>query len=366
MVLHILRALFVLFMAAAGWFFLGHRLGPGNEGVWISLPISVSLGVLIVCIDILAPRGKLTVFAGTFFGLIVGIAFAYGMSFVVRLLVDQLIAVVSLPWTSDRETIIQFTNLVLGMISCYLAISFILQTKDDFRFIIPYVEFSRETKGARPILLDTSVLIDGRINDIVTTGIIESEMIVPRFVLEELQMVADSADKMKRNRGRRGLDALTKLRGSKASVILYEPARASEPPNNVDQMLLDLAKHLRARILTNDYNLNKVAQLSGVDVININDLANSLKPIVLPGELMTVTIVKAGEEPGQGVGYLADGTMVVVEQARQHEREDVEFVVTRALQTSAGKMIFGRLATTASSDGGRRPRPSVNPQSAST
>jgi uncharacterized protein YacL len=363
MVLHILRALFVLFMAAAGWFFLGH-LGPGGEGAWITLPISLSLGVLIVCIDILAPRGKLTVFAGTFFGLIVGIAFAYGMSFVVRLLVDQLIALVTIPVDSDQ--MIRFTNLVVGMISCYLAISFILQTKDDFRFIIPYVEFSKETKGARPILLDTSVLIDGRINDIVMTGIIESEMIVPRFVLEELQMVADSSDKMKRNRGRRGLDALTKLRGSKASVILYEPTGTSEPPNNVDQMLLDLAKHLRARILTNDYNLNKVAQLSGVDVVNINDLANALKPIVLPGELMTVTIVKPGEEPGQGVGYLADGTMVVVEQARQYEHEDVEFVVTRALQTSAGKMIFGRVATTTSSDTGRRTRPAGNPQSAST
>jgi uncharacterized protein YacL len=363
MVLHILRALFVLFMAAAGWFFVGRLLGPGGVGAWMSLPISLSLGVLIVCIDILAPRAKLTVFAGTFFGLIVGIAFAYGMSFVVRLLVDQINALVTLP--VDTDQMIRFTNLVVGMISCYLAISFILQTKDDFRFIIPYVEFSKETKGARPILLDTSVLIDGRINDIVTTGIVESEMIVPRFVVEELQLVADSADKLKRNRGRRGLDALTKLRGSKASVILYEPTQATGPSNNVDQKLLDLAKHLRARILTNDYNLNKVAQLSGMDVININDLANAMKPIVLPGELMTVTIVKPGEEPGQGVGYLADGTMVVVEQARQHEREDVEFVVTRALQTSAGKMIFGRLANT-SSDSGRRPRPAGNPQSAAT
>lgn len=245
MVLHILRAFFVLLMAAAGWFFLGHRLGPGGEGAWVSLPISLALGVLIVCADILAPRRKLTVFAGTFFGLIVGIAFAYGMSFVVRLLVDQLIGVVSLPWTTDRETIIQFTNLVLGMVSCYLAISFILQTKDDFRFIIPYVEFSRETKGARPVLLDTSVLIDGRINDIVMTGIIESEMIVPRFVVEELHAVADSSDKLKRNRGRRGLDALTKLRSSKASVILYEPTRDSELRGTVDQMLMVLAKDLR-------------------------------------------------------------------------------------------------------------------------
>lgn len=351
-------------MAAAGWFFLGRRLGPGGEGVWVSLPITISLGVLIICIDILSPRRKLSIFAGTFFGLIVGIAFAFGMSLVVRLVFDQLAGVVTLPWTGDRDTVIQFTDLVLGMISCYLAISFILQTKDDFRFIIPYVEFSKETKGARPMLLDTSVLIDGRINDIVSTGIIESEMIVPRFVLEELQAVADSADKLKRNRGRRGLDVLTKLRGSRASVILYEPARQSEARGNVDQMLMELAKDLQARILTNDYNLNKVAQLSGVDVININDLSNALKPLVLPGELLTVTIVKPGEEPGQGIGYLSDGTMVVVEHARQYEREEVEIVVTRALQTSAGKMIFGRLSSTMGSDPARRPRAADKPQSA--
>jgi uncharacterized protein YacL len=365
MILHVLRALFVLLMAAAGWFFLGHQLGPGSEGAWISLPISLSLGVFIVCADILAPRRKLTIFAGTFFGLIVGIAFAYGMSFVVRLLVDQLLVLVNPPLAGDREEILQFSDLVLGMVCCYLAISFILQTKDDFRFIIPYVEFNRKTKGPRPILLDTSVLIDGRINDIVLTGVIESEMIVPRFVLEELQAVADSPDKLKRNRGRRGLDALTKLRASRTGAILYEPTRDSELKGNVDQKLMVLAADLQARILTNDYNLNKVAQLSGVDVININDLANALKPIVLPGELMTVTISKPGEEPGQGVGYLSDGTMVVVEGGRQHEHEEVELVVTRALQTSAGKMIFGRLASAPSPDSPRRGR-QTNPQSAPT
>jgi uncharacterized protein YacL len=364
MVLTILRALFVLFMAAAGWFSIGHRLGPGGEGAWVSLPIAITSAVLIICVDILAPRRKLSIFAGTFFGLIVGIAFAFGMSLVVRLVFDQLVGVVSLPWMSDQDAIIHFTDLILGMISCYLAISFILQTKDDFRFIIPYVEFTKETKGARPMLLDTSVLIDGRINDIVTTGIIESEMIVPRFVLEELQAVADSSDKLKRNRGRRGLDALTKLRGSRASVILYEPTRPMDAKGNVDQMLMELAKDLRARVLTNDYNLNKVAQLSGVDVININDLSNALKPIVLPGEVMTVTIVKPGEEPGQGIGYLSDGTMVVVEHARQYERQDVEIVVTRALQTSAGKMIFGRLSSPPGPEAPRRAQPAGNPQGA--
>ena len=326
----------------------------------MSLPVSLTLAVFFVCVDILAPRRKLAIFAGTFFGLLVGIAAAFSLSFAVQLVMDQLGSIVT-P-SLEKDAIIHFFDLIIGLICCYLSISFILQTKDDFRFIIPYVEFSKETKGARAILLDTSVLVDGRINDIVSTGIIESRMIVPRFVLDELQTISDSSDKLKRNRGRRGLDVLTKLRNSKAEVILYEPTREGEVAGSVDQRLMTLAKDLQARVLTNDYNLNKVAQLSGVDVININDLANSLKPVVLPGEQMTVTIVKPGEEPGQGIGYLADGTMVVVEQARHYEKQEVELIVTRALQTSAGKMIFGRLAHPPNDS--RRSRPATSPQPA--
>lgn len=193
------------------------------------------------------------------------------------------------------------------------------------------------------MLLDTSVLIDGRINDIAATGILESQLIVPRFVLLELQAVADSADKLKRNRGRRGLDMLAKLQGTAhAEVILYDSSARDEAVE-VDQRLVSLAKELNGRILTNDFNLNKVAQLRGVDVVNINDLAGALKPVVLPGEKMTVRLIKPGETPGQGVGYLEDGTMVVVEQGRNHLNQDVEFLVTSALQTTAGRMIFGRM-----------------------
>jgi uncharacterized protein YacL len=254
----------------------------------------------------------------------------------------------------------EYINMLVGVISCYLSISFILQTKDDFRFVIPYVEFSKQTKGARPMLLDTSVLIDGRINDVAATGILESQLIVPRFVLHELQAVADSSDKLKRNRGRRGLDMLAKLQGTEhADVILYD-SHTREESTEVDQRLVALAKELNGRILTNDFNLNKVAQLRGVDVVNINDLANALKPVVLPGERMMVRLVKPGETPGQGVGYMEDGTMVVVEQGRNHLNEEVEFVVTSALQTSAGRMIFGRMpdspAPAGATGGARKPR----------
>ncbi|HEX8523044.1 MAG TPA: PIN domain-containing protein [Tepidisphaeraceae bacterium] len=340
MVLSILRALFVLLMAAVGFFFVFRDPTPLNTtGVydWLLPAIGITLAVFIVCADILAPRQKLAIFSGTFFGLIVGLIFAYVLGFVVRLLVEQYA-------TGYKERLIEYINTMVSVACCYLSISFILQTKDDFRFIIPYVEFTKATKGARPILVDTSVLIDGRIVDVVNTGIIESQIVVPQFVIDELQLIADSGDKLKRNRGSRGLDVLRKLRSTeKVDVALYDASARVAAEKGVDQKLIALSTELSARLLTNDMNLNKVAQLRGVDVINLNDLANAMKPTVLPGEKMKVRIVKPGEDAGQGVGYLDDGTMVVVEGARSSVNREVEFLVTNTRQTSAGKMIFGRV-----------------------
>jgi uncharacterized protein YacL len=235
-------------------------------------------------------------------------------------------------------------KLMLGITSCFLTISFILQTKDDIRFVVPYVEFARQTRGNRPLILDTSVIIDGRIADICETRIIDSPLFIPRFVLQELQLIADSADKLKRNRGRRGLDMLNKLQTNDKVEIHISDTRlpSIEESGDVDQKLVALAKKVDGRVVTNDYNLNKIAQIRGVDVININDLANALKPVVMPGETMTVRIIKPGEESGQGVGYLEDGTMVVAESARDRINEEVTLTVTSVLQTSAGRMIFGR------------------------
>jgi uncharacterized protein YacL len=303
--------------------------------------VTLSIGVVVVCIDILSPRRKLAIFSGVFFGLVVGMTTAYGFSFIVGLLVDRYMPDAT---NAEKAAITSYLNIVIAVVCSYLAISFILQTKDDFRFIIPYVEFSKQTKGSRPMLLDTSVLIDGRVADIAETGILESRLIVPRFVLSELQAIADSSDKLKRNRGRRGLEVLQRLQSNKRTeVIMYDSSARDAGPDDVDAKLMNLAAELSGRVLTNDFNLNKVAGLRGVDVININDLANALKPVVLPGERMTVRLLKPGESPGQGVGYLVDGTMVVVEQGRPHLNEEIEFTVTSVLQTSAGKMIFGRL-----------------------
>src|SRR5687767_1676480 len=324
MILHILRALFVLLMTAVGWFFLKHRAQPLGDMSWLALLIAILLSITFIFIDVVSPRKKLAVFSGTILGLLVGLFVAYGLSFLVDMLVDQY--VVRLPdivtpkeretLMERREALIMFINVTIGMVCTYLAISFILQTKDDFRFIIPYVEFRKHLRGPRPILVDPSVIIDGRILDIAGTGFIESRLIVPKFVLEELQTVADNGDKLKRNRGRRGLEVLNKLQGNrKIEVIIYDwtpQAGTHHDLEGADQKLLVLARELNARILSTDSNLKQVAQVREVEVVNLHELASALRPVVLPGERMAVKLVKPGEEASQGVGFLDDGTMVVV------------------------------------------------------
>lgn len=209
-------------------------------------------------------------------------------------------------------------------------------------------------------ILDTSVIIDGRIADVAETGFAEGVIVVPQFVLWELQLVADSSDPLKRNRGRRGLEILQRVQ--KMSNLEVKIVEADYPKiNEVDLKLIELAKDLGGKIVTNDFNLNKLAQLQGVEVLNLNELANSLKPVVLPGETMRVFILKEGKEHNQGVAYLDDGTMVVVDNARRQISKTVEIVVTSVLQTTAGKMIFGRydekFSPHSASDENERPLP---------
>jgi uncharacterized protein YacL len=222
-------------------------------------------------------------------------------------------------------------------------------------------------------ILDTSVIIDGRIADVCETGFVDGTLVIPQFVLKELQLVADSSDSLRRNRGRRGLDILQKIK--KMSGIDVTISDVDFPGvHEVDSKLIELARTLRGKIVTNDFNLNKVAQLRGVEVLNVNDLANSLKPVVLPGEIMKVFILKEGKEYNQGVAYLDDGTMVVVDNARKMISRTIDIVVTSVLQTTAGKMIFGRYiesgiaaqaapaAPDAREENGRRVRQAPAPQ----
>jgi uncharacterized protein YacL len=247
--------------------------------------------------------------------------------------------------TGQKPPQMQVIRLILTLICCYICISLLLQTKDEFRFIIPYVEFSKQVKGGKPMVLDTSVIIDGRIADICDTRFIDAKMIVPRFVLQELQGIADSSDKLKRNRGRRGLDMLKRMQNNPKVEMQFHEGNLSELRNvqKVDERLVVMAKVLGARVVTNDFNLNKIAQLQGVEVVNLNELSNALKSVALPGENLTVKLVRQGDQIGQGIGYLDDGTMVVVEQGRQYLGQEMAITVTSVLQTSAGRMIFGRV-----------------------
>jgi uncharacterized protein YacL len=288
----------------------------------------------VIFVDILIPSKRIEVISSVYFGLLIGFLLSY------------------LTYTALQPVIFPdfkgVSLMVLNLIFPYLCTTMLLQTKDKFRFIIPYIEFAKEVRGGRPYVLDTSSIIDGRIADVIETKIINAPLIVPSFVLQELQDIADSNDKLRRNRGRRGLDVLSRLQSNpRIEVKLHDVKQEESQGMSVDQRLVDLAKKLGGCVVTNDFNLNKVASVQGVDVINLNDLANSLKPRYLPGERLTIKIIKAGEAPGQGVGYLDDGTMLVCEDGASMIGKESDVVVKSVLQSSAGRMIFGRLPTAA-------------------
>lgn len=241
---------------------------------------------------------------------------------------------------------------ITGRAGSYLAILLYLIVAIFFAYLgarvgaktrlLPLVSKEGGTRGGGGAkIVDTSVIVDGRIVEIVQSGFLEGALIVPRFVLRELQAIADSEDPQRRTRGRRGLEALTKLQELHA-IEIHEREYDDLPPGNVDAKLVRLARELPGRLLTNDYNLNRVAQVEGVEVLNINELANAVKPVVLPGEELHVHVIREGKEAHQGVAYLDDGTMIVIEQGKRLVGSSMDVVVTSVLQTVAGRMIFAR------------------------
>jgi uncharacterized protein YacL len=233
-------------------------------------------------------------------------------------------------------------QIAMYVICAYLAMVIALRGKDEFNLVIPYVKFRRESKPDRLVLLDTNVIIDGRIQDVCTTGFLDAVLIVPRFVLHELQYIADSSHDIRRARGRRGLEVLKTLqRNPRVEIKIHD----NDVPacKEVDAKLVQLAQMLPAEILTNDYNLNHIAELQHVKVLNLHELAKALRPVVLPGEKLNVRLVKEGRAPEQAVAYLEDGTMVVVQRASKRVGQEVEVVVISVMQTAAGRMAFGEL-----------------------
>jgi len=268
-------------------------------------------------------------------GLILGLVVAFFLSSLIN-------SIVTLPWIAG------IINVLIYIVCVYLGISILTRYKPDFSesgIFKRHKDEDAKSKNAvlaRPKLLDTSVIIDGRIFDICNTGIIEGTLIIPEFVLDELRHIADSSDDLKRNRGRRGLDVLKRIQNELDFPVRIVHAEIEET-TEVDSKLLFLAKDMDGIVVTNDYNLNKVAAVKGVRVLNINELSNAIKPVALPGEEMYVTVVKDGKEPGQGVAYLDDGTMIVVEGGQKELGNPVNVIVTSVIQTAAGRMIFAKL-----------------------
>lgn len=304
----------------------------------ISFCLLMLLAMSFLLIDVLVRKKRIEVVSAIYFGLLIGVFLSFLLSQALNPLFESNLF-------RDSDALRYGVTMMGLLILPYLCISFLLQTKDDFRFVIPYVEFSRELKGGRPLVVDSSALIDGRIADVVDTRILDAEMVVPQFIIQEVQDIADSHDKLRRSRGRRGLDVLRKLQQDPhVDIRVQENDGNPVKGQSVDQRIVELSKQLNGRVLTNDFNLNKVASVQGVEVVNLNDVANALKPRFIPGEHIAMKIIKEGESPGQGVGYLDDGTMVVCENGGNDIGEQVDLVVTSVLQNSAGRMIFGRLA----------------------
>jgi uncharacterized protein YacL len=295
-------------------------------------PVNVAFGLVLALLIVLAETRLRETSVTHLLGALIGGAIGLGLARTIG---------AALFWADTADGKVRFLHGLLLLVLPYLGLV-LGARRGEWLEPARLVSLFRDAQPLRRYrILDTSVIIDGRIADLCETGFLDGTLVVPQFVLKELQMVADSSDPMKRNRGRRGLDILQKIQ-KMAGVDVTISDTDFPHVREVDSKLIELARVLQAKIVTNDFNLNKVAHLRGVEVLNINELANALKPVVLPGEVMKVFILKEGKEYNQGVAYLDDGTMVVVDNARRMISKNIDIVVTSVLQTTAGKMIFGR------------------------
>jgi uncharacterized protein YacL len=319
-----IRTIFVIIIIAAAT-----HLRPFGLSGTRSAILGCVLGVFFIYFEIRLERASLKRLIGAAVGSILGILGAFMISHLLNM-------------TDINKGALSFFQVTLLMLMAYVGLVLGANKGDLLNLSALGGLFTTERQPKKNYkVLDTSVIIDGRIADVCETGFIDGTMVIPQFVLRELQLVADSSDPMKRNRGRRGLDILQRMQ--KMSDIVVQIVDEDYPHiREVDLKLIELARLYEAKIVTNDFNLNKVAQLQGLPVLNINELANALKPVVLPGEVMRVFILKEGKEYNQGVAYLDDGTMVVVDNAKKMISKTIDISVTSVLQTTAGKMIFGR------------------------
>jgi len=321
--IHLFRVFIIACITTAGYFFPLFRL-PRPAGA----AIAFILGAVLMYLETRIRRTQFKIIWSSTIGTYAGVFLGWSLGVVYKNITD------------DAPTAL-FIRIFFLIIMPYIGFLVGVQKSEWLNPAHLFRFFKEKSVGRSYKLLDTSVIIDGRITDICDTGFIEGTLVIPQFVLKELQFIADSSDGLKRQRGRRGLDVLNHLqKSSQISVVIWE--MDFPEIRDVDSKLIELARQLDGKLVTNDVNLNKVAKLRGISVLNINELANALRPVVLPGESMRVFILKEGKEKDQGVGYLDDGTMVVVDNSRRMIGQNVDITVTSVLQTTVGKMIFGR------------------------
>ena len=354
-VLRIVRAAFVALMitfallAALQQQQSEKRLFLSESGGWMPVIASISVAAILIvvaiAVDFATPKKKISTITGVIFGILAGVLATAALGFIIDLLLES--------WVQNKDAIdvlrpvANSLKVLIGITLSYIGVTTVLQTQDDFRLVIPYVEFAKQIRGVRPLITDTSALIAGRLPDVATTGFLQAPIVIPRFVIVELQALADSDDPLKRAKGRRGLELAAKLQRIPRLDVTIDERPVSGI--GVDQMIIELARLMPAFVVTTDVALAQVARLNGIAVLNINDLANAIKTAAIPGQTVTVQLMRPGEQPGQAVGFLPDGTMVVAEHAATLIGSTVDLVVSSSLQTSAGRLIFASLVSSASS-----------------
>ena len=338
----LIRIVFFAALVSAGFY-----LKPIMGKQALSVVVSAVLASCIILFETRIRKATLKTLIGGAVGSILGIAAASLIAWIIS------VQRVEPEWEPFKSFLTLTVTLLMGYVGLIVG-----AVKGDYLDLTALggIFVEKGASKAHSLILDTSVIIDGRVADIAETGFLSGTLVIPQFVLRELQQIADSADSIKRNRGRRGLDILQRLQKKKGSYEIVISEADFPDVREVDHKLIELAKQIEGKIVTNDFNLNKVAQLRGVSVLNINELANALKPVVLPGEIMRVFVLKEGKEYNQGVAYLDDGTMVVVDNARRMIGKNVDVSVTSVLQTTAGKMIFGRFSEDGRAAANNNPR----------
>jgi uncharacterized protein YacL len=327
MTLLFIRIFFLILSVAVGFL-----IGNVYDKEMLGMLIALAGGSFLILVEIMMKSVSVRGLSSVVFGLLFGVIMA-------KLLADT-ISLIPFPESAHASI-----RVVLTIIFSYLGAVIALRGKDEFNLIIPYVRFRRTDIKDGVVVVDTSAIIDGRVFDVYRTHFLAGRLVVPRFVLHELQRLADAEDDLKRQRGRRGLEILRAMqKDTEVDLHIHEDDLQGEE-GGVDLKLVKLSKNLEARLCTTDFNLGRMAALQGVDIVNVNDLVSAVKPVVFAGENLDIQIVKEGKEDAQGIGYLDDGTMIVVTDGRRHLGQKVKVAVTSVLQTQAGRMIFAKLSS---------------------